>query len=519
MLGLTNGTKQPWLSAVCSGYAALMFTLYPLFVHNGYFDITKTKYLLYCGLTLALVLCGLLYCACRLVSARRKAGGTAPRFSLSATDAGMFCFWVSCGVSCIVSPSPANAFFGSTSRFFGFLLVSAFFAAYILLSRFAVQNQMLLFSVVIGEILVGALGVLNHFGCDPFALLDRVSPEQKNMFLSTLGNVNLFGSFFCILFPLTAVLFACSTQRTSQILYGAACAAGAGAVVCSNSDGTLLAVALSFLAASFFALRSPQRLSKFFQAALLFLLCARVIGIVQLLCPGEVHLSASSAWLCQSGAGLCLTVSAALGAVLTALWRGRAQREFLSRWWLRLWAVFVCAAVAALLLLIIYFSIVNTQAALGRLEQYLRFNDGWGTDRGYIWKRVMQAYVQLPLPQLLFGHGLDTVLPLLHASYQEMLELFSVPFDAAHNEYLQYLATTGIFGIVSYLFFLISLFVRAIRSKNRWALALAAGVFGYGVQAVFNVAQPITTPLFFCAAALTEAAVRESSGETVRREE
>ena len=69
-------------------------------------------------------------------------------------------------------------------------------------------------------------------------------------------------------------------------------------------------------------------------------------------------------------------------------------------------------------------------------------------------------------------------------------------FDAAHNEYIDYITTIGILGIAAYL----GIFVSGLRQmfkrpKNVYAIACGFAVLAYLIQAVVNIAIPIVTPV------------------------
>ena len=132
---------------------------------------------------------------------------------------------------------------------------------------------------------------------------------------------------------------------------------------------------------------------------------------------------------------------------------------------------------------------------LGSLERYLRFSESWGTDRGKIWTFVLRVYARLPFVQQLFGASSGA---LFHAD--AVKPIFSdAALDTAHNEYLQYLVTNGALGLVCYL----AALVFAVRAGFRRSKAdpayrgLTLAVAAYAVQAAVNIAQPMTTPLFF----------------------
>ena len=85
--------------------------------------------------------------------------------------------------------------------------------------------------------------------------------------------------------------------------------------------------------------------------------------------------------------------------------------------------------------------------------------------------------------------------------------------NAAHNEYLNYLITIGAAGLIAYLSVVGGAIVRAEKSfSNQLSIVCVSAVICYSVQAVVNIAQPITTPLFILFVALTEAVSRRNTG-------
>ena len=67
--------------------------------------------------------------------------------------------------------------------------------------------------------------------------------------------------------------------------------------------------------------------------------------------------------------------------------------------------------------------------------------------------------------------------------------------DAAHNEYLHYLLTNGLLGLGAYALFLGLTARSAVKSAA--GRCLLTGCAAYAVQAAVNIAQPVSTPLFF----------------------
>ena len=69
--------------------------------------------------------------------------------------------------------------------------------------------------------------------------------------------------------------------------------------------------------------------------------------------------------------------------------------------------------------------------------------------------------------------------------------------DSAHNEYLQHLLVSGALGLLAYLFALGSALRSGIRKSAVFPAArgLSVALVAYAVQAVVNIAQPMTTPI------------------------
>ena len=88
----------------------------------------------------------------------------------------------------------------------------------------------------------------------------------------------------------------------------------------------------------------------------------------------------------------------------------------------------------------------------------------------------------------------------------ELMSFKNETTNAAHNIYLNYLVTVGMFGALSYITFVVSALIRGIKRSfsNKYCIILVASVISYSVQGIVNIDQPITTPLFIVIVALLE---------------
>ena len=104
----------------------------------------------------------------------------------------------------------------------------------------------------------------------------------------------------------------------------------------------------------------------------------------------------------------------------------------------------------------------------------------------------------MPLLQKLFGYGPDTYYMITMDNYfQDMVNAGYGMFDSAHNEYLNYLMTIGIAGLLAYLW----LCLRFLKTWRRRAqtrpmyYAPMLMLLTYSAQAFINICVPIVYPI------------------------
>lgn len=61
----------------------------------------------------------------------------------------------------------------------------------------------------------------------------------------------------------------------------------------------------------------------------------------------------------------------------------------------------------AMIGIMVYFSCIDTKTDLGSFERIIRFNDIWGTHRGFMWIRSIWIFGDASFIEKLFGVGPD----------------------------------------------------------------------------------------------------------------
>ena len=118
-------------------------------------------------------------------------------------------------------------------------------------------------------------------------------------------------------------------------------------------------------------------------------------------------------------------------------------------------------------------------------------NGSYGTGRVTIWKETIKVVPKY----LLHGVGIDNFANLFNG---KRVIIGNDYFDKAHNEYLQILATMGIFSLLSYLslhFIIVKNGIKTAFKNNKVYFILP--IIGYLVQAQFNISVIEVAPFFY----------------------
>lgn len=509
-------------------YLALMFSLFPLylsifadgnfpFIHfdNAFTTIRHDKYYLFLILTGIAAIAELLLTTTYSENTK-KSDKAKPKNSIfksfSFVDYSLLALLFSSLISALFSPYTETAFFGEPNgRNNGVILIAFYVLAYFLITRLFYYMEYVLAVFAAASIGVYLLSVLNGFYLDPLGTLRILGEAQANDFISTIGNKNLLSSYICISLPVIVAMSVHTQKRPLRILYLASSGFGFMSLMISDSDSGILGIGVFLMIYFIVYSRKISKLKKYFLALTVMLACAKLLRLFSLAMGdkykeiGDLQQMFVFSNLGYVLLGICLAATVAL-----YLTDAKKPNLILPKTVPIVLAILLSAAVIGLILTVVYFSTIDTQTDLGDFEKLLRFNDKWGTHRGYMWIRSMWIFGDASVWQKLFGTGPDTFYYPFSQYFDGLMKFGDSSTNAAHNEYINYLITTGIVGLGSYLAFVGSVVVRAVKtaSKNPIVIVFLAAVVGYSAQAFVNISQPITTPLFIIFVALCEAVSR-----------
>ena len=495
-------------------FLLVMFTVFPLFYTDYYYNIRHDKYYFFLFAANALLL------MLGAVSITKSDSNSAKNFKksvpwykkLSFTDYAMVAFILVCAVSTVFSQNPSDAFFGISGRNNGLLLMIYYAIVYFLITRLFCFKSYVFVALACCSVVIYLLDILNCFYIDPLGMFTTLTDEQTIAnFTSTIGNKNLMSSFICVVMPVTIAFSVLSNKRKHRIIYYISSAFGYMALMTADSYSGLLGLGAVFAVLLIWFSRNLLRLKRFFFATTIMLLSGKILRLFSFFMNDKSKgISEFQSLLVYSN---IIWAGIALSAIITVLlffadyrFPNKSLPLAIPIILGSIFVLFICAVLCA----VYYFSVVDTKTDIGFLKSFLRFNDSWGTHRGYMWIRSFWIFGDFSLYNKLFGCGPDTFATVFEPYFEGLMHYGDSSTNCAHNEYINYLITIGIFGLVSYLSILFGALRDAVKSaaKNPLAIIFAASVISYAVQATVNLAQPITTPLFIIFVSLCEAIAR-----------
>lgn len=505
----TNYTK-----AAAYFYVAAMIGVFPLFYKNNYIDIAHAKkefFLLLSGLLI--VIAGITVISQNILSNRvprdlaqkkhlskSRAIEKKNTIFIHATDLFFAVFLFGILVSTFASKNRGDAFFAESGRQLGALMLLVGILIYYILKTWLKPTMLLVWIFLIANSLVFLLAILNTWSIDPLGMYQNLLASQRDEFIGTMGNLNISAGYFCMVLPVFMVMFLVSETISSKIIYGAELVLASLAAICVRSDSVFLGMWIALLILLWFAFESIKKLADWL--GLLLLLHVPLFALIVVNHKTEsVQFNGISGWMLDPHHLIPIVVVLLVLFLLTKLIQ-RQEKDYtiqLKRFRNVIFGFLVGVGMLLLVMVVVVNVLGKDRIGNGVLGRLI-LDDSFGTNRGYIWKRTILAYGDLPLWQKITGIGLNQFGPFIQNAYgAEMTRLFQAPYIDAHNEFLQFLVTSGVAGVAGYFGFLISALIRYWkRMKEQPLLLMTVGMIGaYIVQGLINNPQVFTTPLLF----------------------
>ncbi|MBP3200789.1 MAG: O-antigen ligase family protein [Lachnospiraceae bacterium] len=520
-------------TGVTGFFVFLILTVFPLYTHDMYFDILKSRYVFFKVWTLALVfiLLGLGIAYLFIDYNNNSSSPSAIERFLSAfklknikkhiiiTDI----FFVIMLFCVIISAAGSNfkeeAFFGTSGRYQGTECWILYFLTYVAISRTFKFKIMYLDYAIIAGIFSCIWGITDFLYLDVFNFFANVSDMQKSMFASSVGNLNTFTNYTVMVFAVSASLFIIEKQTVKKIFYLLATLVACAGSIFGLADNAFLGLASFYLFIPMFCVKNRRSLLRFFITIDVFLVSLYLFWCGMKLNHNPLQASIIMDLLNQHSIVAYLFVPFTVFIIVLYFILNKLKPNYgemidsklvpldsyLPKNLVKVYYIVIISIIAFIVFILIQINIVKTNADfwLSRVPSSHLFvlSDDWGTHCGHNWRIAFTNFTQnFSIFQKLFGYGPDTYLIVSERTfYEEMVSRYGEVYDSAHNEYINYLICEGAVGLIAYMGILISSIKLEVKNmkENPFVVACVMAVIAYAVQAIVNIAIPITTPVFF----------------------
>lgn len=477
----------------------LFLTVFPLFFDNYYINITITKYKVFSILSLSIFFMGLYYTLSANIEQNRRLTLNSVSLYLrqmSLCDILFLLLLITAVLSCLISEWRLPAFSGVCGKYIGLIFMLLTGGLYYGITRHMTLTPYIKYSFPVILSIISLMAFFQFCGYDVLGFYKGIT--DGTMYIATFGHVDVFSAFLCVYLPVCLYLF-CYAEGREHLIYATGSFMGFLAIFSSNSDSSYIGLGISLAVLLIFTVSNTKRLKRY-SILLLQLTLAAILWKILPPFFGLVLREQSSITTFFTSSKI-LFMFALIGSFLFLLCIFmNKQKKNLPKNLPCILTVFFVLLLLLLIILFIWFSLFDTEKDIGNLANYLRFNNHWGSDRGYVWKWLIEFFGFSPLLTKLFGAGPDTTTLILYKYFKvEMSDELGVFYASAHNEYLNYLVTIGLVGTVLYLSLLILSIIKCFRKRktNVFFGAVGLAMLAYSCMAIVNISQPITMPFIY----------------------
>ena len=453
-------------------YIFIIMLILPAYVENNYFNLIEAKN--HCFVSLSIIMLPIGTVLYTVALGRHRIAWK----KLNFMDLSVIAFALIAFVSSAFSGNFHASLLGTYGWSIGSLTWMLLAVSYLLISRCLIYRQRIWLPVMAGIAILIMIGVLHAAGIDVFGLHRGIWEPQFYSYYSTIGNVNWWSGYLCLLVPVTAVfLMESHTGYRKAVYWSFWVFLCFGMLICS-SDGLYL----GFGVCAFFFIPYMARKTKRIQCVCLM---AAVFGAVILafsLLPcfegrrdaigSGIAASVMNPWV---GTGLMIVGAGCAGLIRITKYQMTARFR-------RILIILLEAVLTAAVIYFLYRTITE-------------FGDYWGTKRGKIWTDSWNLFQSYNLKDKLIGIGPE----MLRMAYAGISEWFGQTVLVSHSEPLQYLLTMGILGLIAWCGIIASSirYCRYYTRDNNVTAAFFLPFMAYFGQALVNSAMTTNLAMAF----------------------
>ena len=374
------------------------------------------------------------------------------------------------------------------------------------------------YAIFLGITVVSFVAIVNYYYWDILNIFSHYK-SNKNVqqnFTSTIGNKNYLSALICVALPFSVGMAISSKDLAMRIVAYVSTGIQFMGLLVATSDGGFLGCFAAIAAILVISSRELKKLMRFFLCLAIMMFSSKILWLAEIITKnGSKGYTSFSDFFVNNHIVFAIgAVSLAVFAGLYLLGRMRSGFE-IPKYVFYICLGLVCLAVLVFAALFVYYTFIDTKSKLTGMKRFFRFDERWGTHRGYFWIKSFEVFGEMSFAEKLIGAGPETFYFKFIPYFSEMNKLFAESStNSAHNVYVNYLITHGILGLGAYLALIGSALYNAFRraKENPLSFVCAGVILAYAVQDIVNIANPVNTPWLIAFIALSEAtALRANS--------
>lgn len=488
--------KEEWTSL----YLMAMFVAFPLYFQNGFFNILEAKTFLFQTITCIYLSVGVvliwLVSVFRAeeerkhgvkVKSKKKEGEKKRKYACMQIF--FFLFSLSTIWATVISGNLERAWYAAECKLFGTFVILMCCGIYLAISGGYIKHKGIVISLFIGNSIVFLLAILNRYGIDVLNIWGNLLKTQRNNYISTIGNINILSNYICVFLPLFMGCFIEENTKIHKIFAGILVYLGVIAGMATNSDSFYLGFFVSLFFFLWFSMEKKNKLMSYIWMCILYSVSILSIQLFNRMSTYDYVWKKSQKFFIEEVPWLGIILSLLLLFYVVK----NVKNEFHLLGIRKIIFIVIGCMTVIILFMIVWINVTGKEIEYSILV----FNDSWGTNRGFVWKRTWELYKELPLVQKVTGIGPGGFAEFF-AKYNVERKSMGLPnFVDPHNEILYYLISTGITGMIGYFGMIISTIINCLKRRSPQTIVLAAIFVSWLAQGTVNNPLVFTTPYLF----------------------
>ncbi len=506
-------------------YTIMMFVVFPFFLTAVYSKARRDKFWFFVVLTAIVAVCVIFivladYFSRKKLDVINDFKAVLKNFNI--TDIAIISFFLINLISAVIATINGGDFnsylIGTEGRNMGVLMHLMLTIAYFMVSRLFFIKKYFIELVMLGMGIMTFLAVVNFYYIDPLGAFKSYSNNTNVMlnFTSTIGNKNMLSAMICVALPFSVGAGIVANSKSTRIFSYVSVGLQFMGLIVATSDGGFLGCFVSLLVLLVLSSKDLKRLSRYFICLAVMIGSSKLLWLFDMAMDGnnKGYTSFSETFMFNHYLTFLLPIFIGLAVLFEFL---KDENKLITKILFRAFLILLALIFVFSIVMFVVVSNNDDMSADEGLLSFFKFDEDWGTHRGYFWIKSFKIFDDFDLREKLFGCGPDSYRGAFAPYNSELLQKYGESAtNAAHSVYINYLITVGILGIGAYLLFVGSSLLDAFRFSTSNSLAfICLGVMvSYFTQDIVNIANPINTPWLIIFVAICQS-VRKTQNQSI----